>query len=269
MRLPSSEDQLKLIEDAAHVLSELPNLVERYAERVLVVGDIHGSPLATRYLGGLFDEHSFDLVVFLGDYVDRGSAQIEAVDLVLTRLVEHPRETVVLRGNHELPHLNRIHGFFRAVVSTYSEEMWHRFNQCFALLPYCLVLNGEGMLVHGGISSGIVHLSDLRAYPKGMLEPPDAVQQLLWNDLYEFEGTFAPNVLRGGFWLYSRAALEQFLGVNSLAWLIRAHEVVSGGYEVRWDGLLTTLFSCPETTPDGRAAVLVLEEKKRKVLSFG
>jgi len=52
-------------------LAGLPNLVERSAERVLVVGDIHGSVLAMRYIEAMLDEHSFELVIFLGDYVDR------------------------------------------------------------------------------------------------------------------------------------------------------------------------------------------------------
>jgi len=269
MSLPSHDEQLELIESATRILSRMPNLVERSAHHVLIVGDVHGSPTTLKHLEWMLEEHSFELVVFLGDYVDRGSAQIEAADFVLRLLIERPHRVIPLRGNHELPYLNYRYHFFRAVLSAYSEHVWHLFNQCFAQLPYCLVLNGEGILMHGGISKDIVHIRALNTHPKGMLEPPAEVQQLLWNDPYDFEGTFAPNVFRAGFWLFSRTALEEFLEANSLCWLIRAHEPVAGGYEPRWDGLLTTVFSCPEGSPDGRAAVFVLEDEKRTVVHIG
>ncbi|HIH70112.1 metallophosphoesterase [Methermicoccus shengliensis] len=269
MSLPTLDEQVELIESATRILSRMPNLVERSAHHVLIVGDVHGSPTTLKHLEWLLEEHNFELVVFLGDYVDRGSAQIEAVDFVLRLLIECPHRVILLRGNHELPYLNYRYHFFRAVLGAYPEHVWHLFNQCFAQLPYCLVLNGEGILMHGGISKDIVHIRALNTHPKGMLEPPDEVQQLLWNDPYDFEGTFAPNVFRAGFWLFSRTALEEFLEANSLCWLIRAHEPVAGGYEPRWDGLLTTVFSCPEGSPDGRAAVLVLEDEKRTVVHIG
>lgn len=73
-------------------------------ERTFVVGDLHG---CHQELGSLFefltkDEGltSNDLLVFIGDYVDRGPHSKETIDLLIEIKKEYPA-TILLRGNHE------------------------------------------------------------------------------------------------------------------------------------------------------------------------
>ncbi len=73
--------------------------------RVYAVGDVHGR---ADLLAGLLAAIDSDITrhppartihVFLGDYIDRGPASRQVIDLVIARGRSH--ETVTLKGNHE------------------------------------------------------------------------------------------------------------------------------------------------------------------------
>ncbi|MEM2021982.1 MAG: metallophosphoesterase, partial [Zestosphaera sp.] len=72
-----------------------------------IVGDIHGDletlkRILLKLNINLVREGSVELV-FLGDYVDRGSNQLEALLTALTLKSEFPDNVTLLRGNHEPP----------------------------------------------------------------------------------------------------------------------------------------------------------------------
>jgi serine/threonine protein phosphatase 1 len=73
--------------------------------RIYAIGDIHGR---ADLLEALLQQIDLDctlhpsrrpIVVFLGDYIDRGQASREVLDLLLG--YERTRETIFLRGNHD------------------------------------------------------------------------------------------------------------------------------------------------------------------------
>jgi serine/threonine protein phosphatase 1 len=68
--------------------------------RLLCVGDIHGCAVELDRLITAVDPKPEDRLVFLGDYVDRGTASAEILAM-LCQLAEVLPETVFLRGNHE------------------------------------------------------------------------------------------------------------------------------------------------------------------------
>ena len=80
-----------------------PNVI-KIKEPVIIVGDIHGQ---------FYDMiHMFEKVVdnrnlpktnmlFLGDYVDRGSYSIEVCIFLFSLKINFPNEITLLRGNHE------------------------------------------------------------------------------------------------------------------------------------------------------------------------
>jgi serine/threonine protein phosphatase 1 len=68
------------------------------------IGDIHGSYTKLRNLLDRCMEHrgvSDFRIVFLGDYVDRGSRSREVVDLLIKTQAQAPDQIVCLKGNHE------------------------------------------------------------------------------------------------------------------------------------------------------------------------
>lgn len=73
--------------------------------RIYAVGDIHGRADLLSELFGRIDgdraEHAAErtIEIYLGDYIDRGPASREVVDLLIDRAGR--REVVCLKGNHE------------------------------------------------------------------------------------------------------------------------------------------------------------------------
>lgn len=67
------------------------------------IGDIHGHlPALQDLLVQLQHEvREGDVVVFLGDYIDRGPDSRACIDAILDFTQSTPAETVCLRGNHE------------------------------------------------------------------------------------------------------------------------------------------------------------------------
>jgi len=68
--------------------------------RLLCIGDIHGCATELDRLITAVDPRPDDRLVFLGDYVDRGSASAETLAL-LCELARVLPDTIFLRGNHE------------------------------------------------------------------------------------------------------------------------------------------------------------------------
>src|SRR4051812_3268786 len=68
------------------------------------IGDIHGCHDKLRNLLAHCASHRGKQdfrIVFLGDYVDRGSQSREVVDLVIETQLQAPDRIVALKGNHE------------------------------------------------------------------------------------------------------------------------------------------------------------------------
>jgi serine/threonine protein phosphatase 1 len=73
------------------------------AQATIAIGDVHGNLAAlTDLLGQLRDQVSVgDVVVFLGDYIDRGPDSRGCIEAILEFKGDSPAEVVCLRGNHE------------------------------------------------------------------------------------------------------------------------------------------------------------------------
>lgn len=71
-------------------------------KRILAVGDVHGM---YEKLIALMEKIQFnpkeDLLVFLGDYIDRGPQSIECLDYVIALQEQYPEQVICLKGNHE------------------------------------------------------------------------------------------------------------------------------------------------------------------------
>jgi serine/threonine protein phosphatase 1 len=68
--------------------------------RTLAVGDIHGTSVALDTLMGVVQPTPDDLLIFLGDYVDRGPDTKGVLDRLIAW--QQSLRMVCLRGNHEL-----------------------------------------------------------------------------------------------------------------------------------------------------------------------
>lgn len=70
-------------------------------EKIYAIGDIHGRFDKLRALMDKIDiDYGTDILVFLGDYIDRGPQSFEVVDYLIDLKKLQPK-TIFLKGNHE------------------------------------------------------------------------------------------------------------------------------------------------------------------------
>lgn len=76
-------------------------------KRILAMGDIHGM---YEKLVSLMELMQFnpddDMLIFLGDYIDRGPQSLECLDYVMDLYKQYPERIIPLLGNHEAMCLN-------------------------------------------------------------------------------------------------------------------------------------------------------------------
>lgn len=71
-------------------------------KRILAVGDVHGM---YEKLIELMEKVQFnpneDLMIFLGDYIDRGPQSLKCLDYIMELNNQYPEQVICLKGNHE------------------------------------------------------------------------------------------------------------------------------------------------------------------------
>lgn len=86
------------------VVSAPIRIIERLPARLFAIGDVHGCALELEGLVNHLEAQeklsSDDLLVFSGDYIDRGPGSRQVIELLLDIKSRYP-ETVFLKGNHE------------------------------------------------------------------------------------------------------------------------------------------------------------------------
>jgi len=112
-------EALRVIGEAEEQLAG-PLLDRREENRVIFVGDTHGAVDVTEAVIDKFWDDA-DLIVFLGDYVDRSDTSLENLGTVAASLLEDPHRTIMLRGNHESPLTNPYYGFTDEVTKKLGE----------------------------------------------------------------------------------------------------------------------------------------------------
>lgn len=236
---------LDLIETSCSILNErcssTPFAGKFIRDSVAFVGDTHcawevSSKVLSDFLGKV------DLMVFLGDYVDRGNTGVENLAILLEAFVHDPQKIILLRGNHESKSVNEMYGFKDEVDSKFGRDVYPFFEKLFSMLPYAAVVNGY-FCVHGGIARN-VHTVDKVAdlpYHDTVPESGDAIE-LLWNDPSDEVSDFSENVRGEGTFYYGKNGVDRFLSKNGLNGIIRGHETCDG-FKTNLGGEVITVFS--------------------------
>lgn len=229
--------------------------------RIMVVGDLHGDFFSFTQVETMFNP-TCDLLLFLGDYGDRGPNSIEVIAGMNNLLDTYPEQVLALMGNHEdytgkgRPNFSPC-TLIDEVIS--QQRSWERyFRDVFQLLLQRLYLSAlipnQILFVHGGISSQIIDEKTL-VYP-----PQKVVEDILWSDPVNSEGEY-PNPRGAGIEFgYDISQLVcQRLCISKI---VRAHDPrkVLDGPCIQHDGRVITVNS--SSVYGGRPFILCLPTKK-------
>ena len=143
-------------------------VTEASGERVFVIGDLHGCvkepEILLRHLESSEGLKESDLVIFLGDYIDRGPDSKGVIDLMLDFRTRFPK-TRFLKGNHEdmlLHYLGR-RGRHGEVYLENGGSMTLAVDAPSAIAPYVatkgsVAIDGVSLTVNG-VSGGRFHVN--------------------------------------------------------------------------------------------------------------
>ncbi len=150
--------------------------------KAVFVGDTHGDFDATETIFRLYFKQGF-VLVFLGDYVDRGDEAKKNIEFLLEKKEEFPEQVFLLAGNHE--------GYCSVPFSpadfweSLSSEEYNYFAEICPFFPFAAVTQNGLMAIHGA--------------PPDVSRPEDIndVQlcsdhwfQLAWGDFVDKNGDF-------------------------------------------------------------------------------
>lgn len=218
----------------------------------IVVGDLHGDLESLRQTLKASDflqkarrgEHP--LLIFLGDYGDRGINSPEVYYIVLRLKEEFPENVVLMRGNHEGPDdlLASPHDLPTHLHNRFGENWssaYLRLKGLFKYLYNAVSVQERCVLLHGGVPSQAKRLDDL-AYAHLKHPEENHLEEILWSDPEEGITGTLPSP-RGAGRLFGEDVTTRFLKMLNVNLLIRGHEPSDSGFKINHSGRILTLFS--------------------------
>ncbi len=135
------------------------------------------------------------------------------------------------------------------------------FTDLFDYLPLTAVVDNQIFSLHGGLSPDAKTLADIRDLTR-VQEIPDkgASSDLLWGDPDEISGY--KDSPRGAGWLFGADITDRFLYANGLKMIVRAHQLMTKGYQLQHNDKVVTIFSAPNYCYrcNNQAAILEIDE---------
>jgi diadenosine tetraphosphatase ApaH/serine/threonine PP2A family protein phosphatase len=246
--------------------------VEPVGEAV-IVGDLHGD---LKSLVHILDDSKFlteassgrdVLLVFLGDYGDRGSHSAEVYYIVLKLKEMFPEKVILMRGNHEgppdlvaSPHdlPTQMRNRFKEKGSTAYRKLQELFNH----LYNCVIIREQFVLLHGGAPSQATTINDI-AFAHETHPRQRHLEEILWSDPWkEIKGTIASP--RGVGRLFGVDVTNKLLKMLNVKAIIRGHQSCPNGYNSIHNEQVVTLFSrkgAPYNNRFGAYIRLVISQK--------
>ncbi len=220
--------------------------------KAIVVGDLHGDLESlihilkkTDFLGKATRNDDV-LLIFLGDYGDRGHYSPEIYYILLKMKQIFPQKIILLRGNHEGPedllaHPHDLPENFKARFGEEGSAIYSKIRGLFQYLLSSVIVDELCVVIHGGIPSSAKSIQDLSN--AHMKHPKEShFEEMLWSDPAEnINGTYLSP--RGAGRLFGEDITRRFLDLLSVRMLIRGHEPAQLGYKINHRGRILTLFS--------------------------
>jgi len=253
----------RLVENATNLLSKehdnvgnlkiIGRLVELKPKgEALIVSDLHGD---LESLTHILKESNFlremeqnanAVLIFLGDYGDRGVYSKEVYYIVLKLKMLFPKQVILMRGNHEGPKdlMASPHDLPIEFLMKFGEKWEEAYKKIRCLFDYlynAVIVEERYLLIHGGIPYHAKSTKDL-AYAHEMYLKQSFLEEMLWSDPNDNVKDVCSSP-RGAGKLFGEKVTAEVLERLNVKILIRGHEPCENGYKINHAGKILTLFS--------------------------
>lgn len=222
------------------------------AGEAIIVGDLHGD---LKSLVQILEESKFlakikngtnVLLIFLGDYGDRGIQSPEVYYVTLKLKSLFPEQVILMRGNHEGPAdlIASPHDLPNHLENRFGKkgaEAYLKLRELFNHLYTGVIIEDRYVLLHGGAPSKATSINDI-AYAHKKHPQETHLEEILWNDPETgIKGTITS--YRGAGKLFGENTTNKLLTMLNVKALIRGHQFCPDGYQSAHGGRVLTLFS--------------------------
>jgi len=197
--------------------------------KIFVVGDLHGDYESFKNAIKIFDKDKKegDVLIFLGDYADRGPNGVEII-LGLYQFLKTRKDIITLKGNHEDYSKDGEPKFYpcdlideaNTKINRGWEVFWKEVFQNFLEYLKPVYIAGKVLFVHGGISEKIQSKKDL--FKK------ENEEILLWSDPYNGKGEIPSS--RGAGVEFGEDVTNKVLQRLDLKLIVRSHQPNKAAY---------------------------------------
>lgn len=243
-------------------------------KNLVVIGDIHGDFFTLKKIMEKIDfltylKNTSNLIVFLGDYIDRGRYSLEVLLFLCKLKINYPHNVFMLRGNHEA------YCYFPFSSYDFYQKLLDRFgnlaNTLYELyiLPFfeslllSCEISGFSFLAHGGfpVIENNLFFKNYKFYLSNIMNNKCLLEEILWND--------PRNLPFDKPWIFSNRGVGKYFGSNiTYTWLsnidckflFRGHEPCNG-YKLIHDNRVLTIFSSKDPYPKFDSSFLKLDRQ--------
>jgi predicted phosphodiesterase len=255
-------------------------LLEVYdLENLVIISDLHGdSNSLFRILSEInykqFLSKELNKLVFLGDYIDRGSDSLSIIYSVCYLKSTYPDSVILMKGNHEAPTEFPFspHDFPYEVEDRFGNrwrEIYKDILSMFRMLTLATVVKHKLLLVHGGLPTQEAAAENFResiAFAHERQVRNSVLEEILWNDPRQIDENKGQERSRRGLGKYFGSNVTRtWLQATGTKAVIRGHEPCQG-FRLDHDNMIMTLFSCTGLYPNSAAAYLMINASKLDII---
>lgn len=246
-------------------------------ENLAVISDLHGdSKSLYRILSEMkyekFLSNPMNKMVFLGDYVDRGSDSVGVMYSICHLKGGYPDSVVLMRGNHEAPAEFPFgsHDLPYRVEERFGssgKQVYRKMLSMFSQLSLTTIIKQKLLLVHGGLPTEESMSLQSIAFAQENHLKNRTLEELLWNDPRKVDSEPGWEQSRRGFGRHFGSSVSRrWLDLSNTKAIVRGHEPCQG-FKLDHDDTVMTLFSCTEAYPKFKAAYLLLSSDQLATVS--
>jgi len=257
-----AEGFIQIVEHATNVLRNENGIIGNFnimgrlirlkpSGEALIISDLHGD---VKSLIGILEKSGFlrrmsqkdAILIFLGDYGDRGDNSAEVYYTVLKLKLLFPEQVILMRGNHEGPEdlMASPHDLPYQFQTRFGEkwgEAYDRIQELFNSLYNAVLVEERYLIIHGGPPLKANTVEDL-AYAHIKHPKESFLEDMLWSDPNE-RVAYAVVSPRGAGKLFGQKVTDEVLKKFGVQVLIRGHEPCEEGFKISHRGKVLTLFS--------------------------